>query len=59
VKNDPTNERFDIPAVGIGYFVEKGEEVGKMERFEVYLDLGAVFARIGKVAAAAKEEAPT
>jgi hypothetical protein len=56
VKNDLTQEKFKIPAVGIFHLLsaaEQGkleEEEGVIRRFEVYLDAQAVWKRMGEVA---------
>jgi hypothetical protein len=53
VKNDPENKVFKIPAMGVFCLTENGkrEENGAiLRRFDVYLDPGEVFARIGEVA---------
>lgn len=59
--NDPKNENFEIPAMGVCHMVEledreKGEgEVGLFtDRFEVYLDMGPVAKRMQEVAQVGK-----
>lgn len=56
VKNDPKQERFTIPAVGIFHLLSASEQEkvpegeGIIRKFEVYLDAQAVWARMGEVA---------
>jgi hypothetical protein len=54
VKNDPENLALKIPAMGVFHIVEGGKvdvEKGEamLERFEVYLDASAVFARVAEI----------
>jgi hypothetical protein len=56
VKNDPKQEKFRIPAVGIFHLVPATEQAQQTEEavlrhFEVYLDAQAVWRRMGEVAA--------
>ena len=57
VKHDPKKEKFVIPAVGIGYFLQEDAEkgIGKLKTFNVYLDLGVVMERVRDVLAGAGE----
>ncbi|PMD28564.1 hypothetical protein NA56DRAFT_640172, partial [Hyaloscypha hepaticicola] len=51
VKNDPESKAIKIPAMGVFHLVEAGmqENGAILKRFDVYLDPGEVFARIGEV----------
>ncbi|EXF85725.1 hypothetical protein CFIO01_07134 [Colletotrichum fioriniae PJ7] len=50
VKGDPDNEDINIPAAGLVTIVPKGEEAGKIARFDVFLDNTPVREKNARVA---------
>ena len=55
VKNDPKEEKFKVHAAGVCHFKPVGDtEEGLLERFEIFSDLSAVFARVDEVASSTK-----
>lgn len=49
VRNDPAPKKIKIPAFGKVTLIEDGDEIGKLERFEVFLDPSGLFATIEAV----------
>jgi hypothetical protein len=56
VAGDPQNEKFKVPALGVGQIVPEGEyDGGKFKVFQVFADISAVFKRITEVASMKNE----